>query len=82
MLKLRKRKTKKILKEVLNERKNQHRKWGEQNHSPDRWSSIFGEEAGEVHKAICERDWENYREELIQVAAVAVQMVECYDRNK
>lgn len=81
-MKLNRRRIKKILNEILNERKSQHRIYGEQNHKPEFWLSILGEEHGEVCKAVYERKSENYREELVQVAAVAVQMIECYDRNK
>ena len=81
-----------VMKEVLKERQRQDRKWGEQNHEPFKWLAILGEEVGEVNNAALESyDWVNnkfkedldhYREELIQVAAVAVSMVECIDRNK
>lgn len=40
---------------------------------------ILGEEFGEVCHAINENDDDNLREELIQVAAVAVAMVEALD---
>ena len=78
-----------VLQEVKNERDRQDAKWGVQNHHPVEWLSILGEEFGEVCKASCEahfkyengETWKNYREELIQTAAVAVAMVECLDRN-
>jgi len=70
-----------VLSEVLEERAKQEFKWGEQNHWPSFWANILGEEVGEVSHAILEQDWTNYREELIQVAAVAVAMVESFDRN-
>lgn len=79
-----------ILGEVSAERARQDAKWGEQNHHPAVWLSILGEEYGEVCKAVCEAhlpgypsfgDWRPYREELIQVAAVAVAMAECLDRG-
>lgn len=74
-------KTENVLKEVKHERHNQEIKWGEQNHQPLKWLAILGEEVGETNKAILEDDLENYREELIQVAAVAVAMVESFDRD-
>lgn len=46
--------------------------WGIQNHSPLKWLAILMEEVGEVSKAILEKDYEGYYEELVQVAAVAV----------
>ena len=73
-----------ILQEVMDERARQDAKWGEQNHHPAWWLSILGEEFGEVCKAVCENNDTgkgSYREELIQVAAVAVSMIECFDRN-
>lgn len=73
--------TKGVLEEVLDERGKQDIMWGEQNHGPDKWFSILGEEVGEVAHANLEKDWVNYREELIQVAAVAVAMVESFDRQ-
>jgi len=73
-----------VLIEVRNERDKQDSKWGMQNHHPAWWLSILGEEFGEVCKAVCENndtgEW-SYREELVQVAAVAVAMIECFDRN-
>lgn len=85
-----------ILEEIADERDSQDEKWGEQNHDPFKWLCILGEEVGEVNKAICdafqwnEKDTEqfnilklrDYRAELIQVAAVAVSMIECLDRGK
>ena len=79
---------KKILNEIKEERKRQDAKWGVQNYHPIEWCAILGEEVGEVQKAALETHFkykgdnpENYREELIQVAAVAVAMVECFDRK-
>lgn len=70
-----------VLEEVYCERVRQQEKWGEQNHNAPLWYAILGEEVGEVARSILERDPENYREELVQVAAVAVAMVEAYDRG-
>ena len=71
-----------ILDEVSLERYKQDKKWGEQNHSPEVWLAILGEEFGEVCRAVCENDVPNYREELVQVAAVAVAMIGALDRSK
>lgn len=81
-----------VLSEVLDERLRQDRKWGEQNHSPMHWMPILMEEVGESAKAALEthfeynvdtaKDYSEYRKELIQVAAVAVAMIECLDRNE
>lgn len=71
-----------VLAEVDNERNMQDLKWGEQNHEPLMWLAILGEEVGEVNRAVLEGDLANYREELIQVAAVAIAAVEALDRQK
>lgn len=63
-------------------------KFGYQNHEPKDWYLILGEEFGEVGKAILEKQWsypnakDNYEEELIQVAAVAVSALQCLWRSK
>lgn len=82
-----------ILEEVLQERVSQDKKWGEQNHAPMIWLGILAEEFGEV--AMDANDFhfakdtgrrfekgQGYRAELVQVAAVAVAMIESYDRNE
>jgi NTP pyrophosphatase (non-canonical NTP hydrolase) len=70
-----------IIEEIVRERGRQDMKWDVQNHHPTYWLSILGEEFGEVCRAVCDKDAKNYREELIHVAAVAVSMAECYDRD-
>lgn len=79
------------LDEIYRERVAQDEKWGEQNHTPADWLVILTEEIGEVARAICEArhgklcdlkdNLKQYRKELIQLAAVAVSMVECLDRQ-
>ena len=79
--------TKTVLMEVGLERCKQDRKWGVQDHSPADWLMILGEEFGEASKAALEARFghndggRNYRKELIQVAAVAVAMIESLDRG-
>ena len=82
-------KTWKVIKEVFGERERQDQKWGEQNHHPMEWLAILGEEVGEANKAALEAHFsghsrygvfDDYRKELIQVAAVAVAAVESLDR--
>ena len=78
--------TRSVLNEVDEERRKQDKKWGEQNHSPADWLMILGEEFGEAAKAALEAKFgqgslRQYRNELIQVAAVAVAMIECFDRH-
>ncbi len=70
-----------VVADVLLERKAQDAKWGVQDHIPLYWLAILGEEVGETNKAVLEKDWTNYREELVQVAAVALAAIENYDRN-
>lgn len=68
--------------DILFERDRQDSKWGEQRDNPPLlWLAILGEEVGEANKAVLERDWENFRTELIQVAAVALCAVESIDRE-
>jgi len=81
-----------IFEDIKRERKAQDAKWGEQNHKPIEWVAILTEEVGEVSKEALENHFKgqyrgvfqfaNYRKELIQVAAVAVAMIESLERNK
>ena len=71
----------KILANIKNERKKQDEKWGEQNHNIYKWLAILGEEVGEVNKAALEGKKNEIIEELIQVGAVAVAMIESIKRN-
>lgn len=80
-----------IMQDVLKERDRQDAKWGEQNHFPEKWSGILGEEFGELCQAINETvfdngsdkgGYENMKTEAIHVAAVAVGFLECLERNK
>lgn len=66
--------------DVLDERDAQDARWGVQDHTPTRWLAILTEEVGEVARAINENDLANYEEECVQVAAVALAMVECLRR--
>lgn len=84
----------KVTDEVQYERRKQDAKWGPQNHSPIEWIAILGEEFGEASKEALEHHWEGkhypvdadrlhrLREELLQVAAVAVAAIESLDRNE
>jgi siderophore synthetase component len=93
-----------VLNEVLEERRRQHDKWGQQDH-PDgtgneHWTNratlakelcfdAFRKERGtfrhvmeeEVYEAFAEADQVRLREELVQVAAVAVAWIESIDRR-
>lgn len=81
-----------VMADILNERHRQNGKWGEQNHKPIEWLAILGEEVGEATKEALEHHFKykgdqterlmRLREELIQVSAVAVAMIESLDRNE
>ncbi len=82
--------TRDILKHVELERERQDKKWGQQNHNIFKWLTILGEEYGEACKDAFDAsqlsaDEQFYtpriRKELIEVAAVAVAIVESIDRN-
>lgn len=79
----------KIISDVLAERNLQDMKCGEQNHSAYVWSSIIGEEYGEMCKAINEFGFNPMPEteqeiytEAIQTVASCLAMLECMQRNK
>lgn len=83
--------TQDVLVEVFQERKRQFQKFGDPQCHPLEFIAILGEEFGEVSKAAVEAhfngyettgNWDDYRKELIQVAAVAVQMVEALDKKR
>lgn len=72
---------------VLEERSRQDAKWGEQNHDPFTYLVVAGEEYGELCQAALHARFgghaaEKLREEAVQLAAVALAMVECLDRDK
>jgi len=69
-----------VLGSVTDELNRQDDKWGEQNHSPADWLAILGEEVGEANQAYLNArfggdTYDNMVEELVQVAAVAIQFV-------
>lgn len=71
---------------IMQERVDQNVKWGEQNHDDATWSLILGEEVGEAcQAALHDRFGGDHagtlRDELVQVAAVVVQWIECLDRR-
>lgn len=77
---------------VALERQRQDEKWGEQNHNISRWQGILLEEVGELAKFIEDANYiarpdnkefhQNVEYELIQIAAVAVAVVEAIRREK
>lgn len=75
-----------VLQDIVEERARQDAKWGQQNHEAPVWSSILGEEVGEACQALLHDLYGGQaagtlRKELVQVAAVAVQWIECLDRE-
>lgn len=71
-----------VIAAVNAERQRQDNKWGIQNHGPEHWYVILGEEVGEVARAIYEGDLAQASKELIEVAAVAVAFVQSLERNQ
>jgi len=72
--------------DILHERTLQDKKWGEQNHDDFTWLTVLSEEVGEVAKASLHDKFGgieagNVRNELVQVAAVALAWIECIDRR-
>ena len=76
-----------VMVDIIRERGRQDAKWGEQNHDPFLYLSVLMEEVGEFAQAALHTRYggdkaDGLRNEAIQVAAVAMAMVECLDRNK
>ena len=75
-----------VFEAVALERLRQEMKWGQQNHDPYRWLAILSEEIGEAAQAALHDEFGGraagtLRDELVQVAAVAISWIECIDRN-
>lgn len=75
-----------IYADISAERDAQDAKWGNQNHDMPVWSAILTEETGEVAEAALRVHFDgetdnlaHLREELVQVAAVAVHILEKID---
>lgn len=79
-----------VLTDVANERDAQDCWFGEQNHEPEVWLAILTEEVGEVARAMLAARFPQFqhgkhgtmRDEAVQVAAVAVALCECLDRQE
>jgi hypothetical protein len=75
---------------IHDERIKQDAKFGEQNHNPQGWLMIIGEELGECNKAVLDKVLLNvpgstlldYRDELVQLAACCVSALESFYRNE
>lgn len=76
-----------IIAAIHDERERQEAKWGQQNHDDGWWTAILTEEVGEVAEAALKAKWEggktldDVKDELIQVAAVAVSWIEAIERR-
>lgn len=75
-----------VLRDVVRERQRQDKKWGPQDHHPVWWMSILVEEVGEAAQEVLGLEFGDaakargdLREELVQVAAVAISAVEALD---
>ncbi len=73
---------------ILRECNRQDAKWGKQNHSMEWWLLILGEEFGELCQAVLQFRFggpyghvQKIKLEMVQVAAVAMAMIECLERN-
>ena len=76
-----------VLNAIKEERLRQNKKFGEQNHDDYHWLAVLTEEVGELAQAILHDEFGDKAAgtapaELIQVAAVAVQWLECIQRRK
>jgi NTP pyrophosphatase (non-canonical NTP hydrolase) len=79
-----------VFAEIIKEQERQVFLFGKQDHSPHVYYGILAEEVGEVAMAMNDSfdfktktyiDLSDYREELVQVAAVAISMIQSLDRK-
>lgn len=71
----------KALSDVLKERERQDEKWGVQDHGAFVWITILVEEIGEFTEAALKGyNLDVLRKEAVQMAAVALAIIECIDR--
>lgn len=72
---------------VIAEMNRQDKKWGaDREQHPFVWQTILSEEVGEFSQAILHDEFGGHksgtaREEMVQIAAVALQIIEYYDRH-
>ncbi|WP_230682731.1 DUF551 domain-containing protein [Pluralibacter gergoviae] len=77
----------KAIRSVVAEMNRQDEKWGaDRDQHPFVWQTILSEEVGEFSQAILHDEFGGHksgtaREEMVQIAAVALQIVEYYDRQ-
>lgn len=79
--------TESVFADVKQERLSQDAKWGVQDHQFPLWLTILTEELGEASQEHLKRyfgklnNGKEFREELVQCAAVLIAMIESGDRN-
>jgi NTP pyrophosphatase (non-canonical NTP hydrolase) len=77
-----------IYRDIDAERERQDARFGNQVHSWPVWAAVLSEECGEVSEACLQAHWhedgglDHLREELVQLAAVAVHMLEKLDAGE
>lgn len=81
------RRRRRVLLDLDRERQKQHAKWGEQRHTPFGWLAIIGEELGEANRSALHDRFGGeaagtLRTELVQLAAVVVQVLELIDADE
>ncbi len=69
-------KTDGVLRQVKKRREKQNEKWGQSSHPLPFWLTILVEEVGEVSEAILAGNTEEVKDELLDVSAVAVAIIE------
>lgn len=79
------------IQDILTERKRQDAMWGQQDHGLLLWNTILAEEFGEFARHVYEAQYaedeevaealHDARVEIVQVAAVAVAIIESMDRR-
>lgn len=71
-----------VFEDVRTEISRQNHLWGEQRHLGHKWNSILVEEVGEFAKALLDMDIVHAREEIVQIAAVAMQIAHAIDTER
>ena len=73
-----------IIELIAEERQRQDQRWNEPNHDPFIWQTILAEEVGEVAHEVLQgiTHKDSLKDELIQVAAVAVAWLESINANE
>jgi hypothetical protein len=70
-----------IYTEIAKQRKKQNIQWGESNHAPPIWLTILAKKQGDLAKSILRNEPQNYKELLLELSAVCVAAIGCFDRN-